>query len=616
MEKETRSFPAKFSVRKTAGGPVKISGYAAVFNRLSEDLGGFREKIAPGAFSEALRQSDVRCLINHDPNQIVGRTGVNLTLKEDRNGLFMELLAPEKPSQRFDQMASDIENGLISQQSFGFRMPANQAGETWDKVDGEEIRTITRVEELLDCSPCTFPAYRDTSVAKRHLQNFTKNGSLGPRKARKMNLKQQLRDGLDALDKLSEQDGAAYWRAVGMVDEALEALESPVLIRRDGLRTVMAYIERDTGGYIVPDLSDDGQRSRFTYGDRDENDWTGTGEFFRDVAKAMSPGGGLSRKMQAHLTRASGLSEITPSDGGFLLPEQMAQGIFKAAFDTGLVASRVTRIPVSGNSLKIPTADETSRATGSRWGGIQSYWINEGGTVTATKPKFASLNLELEKLMSIAYVTQELLDDVPAMGAYLENAFRDEIAFMMDDAIINGTGAGMPLGVLNANCLVTVSKEDGQAADCIVYQNILAMWKRMPARNRKNSIWLVNQDAESELYQMTLDVGTGGSPVYLPAGGASVAPYSTLFSRPVVPIEQCAALGDLGDIILFDPTAYLLIEKNGGPVPAWSAHVRFLYDEMTFRLVYRVDGQPLWSSAITPFRGSNDLSMCVTLEAR
>ena len=148
-----------------AGGPVRISGYAAVFNRLSEDLGGFREKIAPGAFSDALRRSDVRCLINHDPSQIVGRTGVNLVLREDRNGLFMELTAPEKPSQRFDQLVSDVENGLITQQSFGFIMPEGRSGERWETVDGEQIRTLVRVEELSDCSPCTFPAYQDTSIA-------------------------------------------------------------------------------------------------------------------------------------------------------------------------------------------------------------------------------------------------------------------------------------------------------------------------------------------------------------------------------------------------------------------------------------------------------------------
>jgi HK97 family phage major capsid protein len=513
-----------------------------------------------------------------------------------------------------EEIWRDVQSGVLRYLSVGYQVTR---GSIERREDGSYV---VHKWQPYETSIVSAPADMNAVIGR----GYNKNGATGRQKGFSvMSTKDELSTLTHSINYLMTTDTpesrAEAAPKMQRADVIMNAMGHPVSYASDGWKGVEAYFNRNLKPYVPPEAGDNGdddQRSRFTYGDRDENDWTGTGEFFRDVAKAMSPGGGLSRKMQAHLTRASGLSEITPSDGGFLLPEQMAQGIFKAAFDTGLVASRVTRIPVSGNSLKIPTADETSRATGSRWGGIQSYWINEGGTVTATKPKFASLNLELEKLMSIAYVTQELLDDVPAMGAYLENAFRDEIAFMMDDAIINGTGAGMPLGVLNANCLVTVSKEDGQAADCIVYQNILAMWKRMPARNRKNSIWLMNQDAESELYQMTLDVGTGGSPVYLPAGGASVAPYSTLFSRPVVPIEQCAALGDLGDIILFDPTAYLLIEKNGGPVPAWSAHVRFLYDEMTFRLVYRVDGQPLWSSAITPFRGSNDLSMCVTLEAR
>jgi hypothetical protein len=166
-EKEIRAFSAELRVSRDAENPI-ISGYAAVFNKLSEDLGGFREKIAPGAFAAALKTSDVRALINHDPNQIVGRTGVNLTLKEDKEGLFMELTPPPAGSVRFEQLAQDIESGLITQQSFGFQVRTDE----WTEDKKEVTRTLREIERVFDVSPVTYPAYPDTSIAKRSLDEF------------------------------------------------------------------------------------------------------------------------------------------------------------------------------------------------------------------------------------------------------------------------------------------------------------------------------------------------------------------------------------------------------------------------------------------------------------
>ena len=114
---------------------------------------------------------------------------------------------------------------------------------------------------------------------------------------------------------------------------------------------------------------------------------------------------------------------------------------------------------------------------------------------------------------------------------------------------------------------------------------------------------------------MSLAVGTGGVPVYLPANSLAGGMHSTLFGRPVIPVEQCDTVGDLGDIVLADLSQYYLADK-GGMQAASSIHVKFIYDEMTFRMTYRVDGQPSWKSAITPFKSSNTLSPFVTLQAR
>lgn len=201
------------------------------------------------------------------------------------------------------------------------------------------------------------------------------------------------------------------------------------------------------------------------------------------------------------------------------------------------------------------------------------------------------------------------------LEAVIMQGFSEEFGFKVDDAIINGTGAGMPLGILNSKALVTVPKEAGQAAGTINVQNVVNMWSRCWGRSRQNAAWYINQDIEPQLFTMSLAVGAGGVPVYMPASGVSGSPYSTLFGRPVIPLEQCETLGTLGDIILADFSQYLLIDK-GGINAASSIHVRFLYDENVFRFIYRVDGQPVWNAPLQPFKGSNTLSPFVALANR
>lgn len=162
---------------------------------------------------------------------------------------------------------------------------------------------------------------------------------------------------------------------------------------------------------------------------------------------------------------------------------------------------------------------------------------------------------------------------------------------------------------------VTFPVSPTQPAATIMAENVIKKFARMPARNRRNAVWFINQAVETQLYQMSLSIGTGGAAYFLPGGGLSEAPYSTLFGRPVIPIEQCAGLGSVGDIILADMSSYLLAEK-GGIKSDVSIHVKFAYDESVFRFVYRVDGQPILASPITPFKGSDPVGPFVALGAR
>lgn len=334
------------------------------------------------------------------------------------------------------------------------------------------------------------------------------------------------------------------------------------------------------------------------------------GEQLMAAYRAAMPGGKVDERLSTRA--ASGLNETTPSDGGFLVQQDFVTELLKRTYETGILASKVKKIPIStnANGMKINAIDEDSRANGSRWGGVQTYWEGEADELTASKPKFRQMELSLKKLTGLCYATDELLQDAAALEAVIRQAFAEEFGFKIDDAILSGSGEGEPLGILNSGAIVTVAKEASQT-DTITVENLIKMWNRLWSRSRANAVWYINQELEPYLYTLKI----GDKPVYIPAGGLSEKPYGTLFGRPVVPIEQCSAAGEVGDIILADIGQYLLIDK-GGIKSASSIHVRFLYDENVFRFIYRVDGKPIWTKPLTPYKGSATVSPFVTLAKR
>lgn len=314
----------------------------------------------------------------------------------------------------------------------------------------------------------------------------------------------------------------------------------------------------------------------------------------------------------------SGLSEGIPSAGGFLVGTDTAPGLLSRTYEVGELLRRVDMVGISANSngMTFNAEDETSRADGSRRGGIRAYWAAEASEKEASRPKFRQMALKLNKVIALCYATDELLADAAALGSWISTAFPEELSFVIEDAIYNGTGAGMPQGILGSGSLVSVAIESGQAATTIVAENVIKMWSRMWSRSRRNAVWLINQDVEPQLYTLNIPHGTAGQLVYMPPGGLSATPYGTIFARPVLSIEYAPTLGQVGDIMLADLSQYQMINK-GGIEAASSIHVRFIYDETCFRFVYRIDGQSKWDSTLTPKSGSsNTLSPFVALAVR
>ncbi|MBX9628101.1 MAG: phage major capsid protein [Gemmataceae bacterium] len=303
------------------------------------------------------------------------------------------------------------------------------------------------------------------------------------------------------------------------------------------------------------------------------------------------------------------------ADGGALVPPEFVAQILMRLYANDLM-SRTSLFPLSGNSIKIPAVNETSRADGSRFGGVTSYWRREAGSLTASKPSLMTVDLSLDSLFVFMRVTQEMLEDTGgALEVFLTQIAAQELAFKIGDSIINGDGVGKPMGILNAACTVSQAAEAAQTAATIVSANVLKMYSRLHVSSRANAVWIYDQSIEPSLFTMT--IGTAGAQLamYMPPGGLSGTMYSTLMGRPMIPVEFCQQLGTVGDIILADLSQYLMATK-GGIQTAVSMHLYFDTNEMAFRFVVRLDGRPWWIAPLTPKSGGPTQSCFITLATR
>lgn len=340
------------------------------------------------------------------------------------------------------------------------------------------------------------------------------------------------------------------------------------------------------------------------------------GHFLHDMWKAGPSGARASEELQkwssfCHTTKTAGLmQEGDDEQGGYLVPTQFMATLLQKQQEASIIRSRATFIPMQTNSISIPYVAESSRAS-TLFGGIVIYRPDEGAVKTASKPAFGLLTLTLKKLVGFVNVTDELLEDSPiSIEPLISSMFGQAISFTEEEDFINGTGAGQALGILQSGCLVTQAKEGGQAAATIVYANIVKMWSRLYPSSAGNSIWMANMGCFPQLASMSLAVGTGGGPAYMPANGLSGQPYSTLMGRPLFLSEHCQALGTVGDIILCDWSQYLIGGKPGAGVQtASSIHLYFNYDKTAYRFVLRYDGQPWWQTTLTPKHGGAGATM-------
>lgn len=342
-------------------------------------------------------------------------------------------------------------------------------------------------------------------------------------------------------------------------------------------------------------------------------------EFAQDVFKCGRRGTGLTEKMTDYRERmkaaGSGANTFDSESGGYLIPDEFRNTLLQIAVDKTNILQKTMKIPMSSNSIDIPFVNGYDRSGGLVHGGVQFNWLEEEGAYTETKPKLGRVGLKLKKLAGLCYATDEILEDSPiSMEPLLKAAFTDALAWTLDGVFLNGSGAGQPLGVLNAPCTIAVPKETGQLADSILYENIINMYSRL--WRTTGAVWLANRDTLPQLSTMSIPVGTGGIPVWQPANAAAGQPNSALLGIPLIFAEHCRKVGDAGDLVLADFSQYLVGQKTAGLKFASSIHLKFDYDQTAFKFTLRIDGQPWWKSALTPRYSDKTLSPFITLAQR
>ncbi len=292
---------------------------------------------------------------------------------------------------------------------------------------------------------------------------------------------------------------------------------------------------------------------------------------FLDAVRASALSKRIDERILAAAPSTSG-SEAVGADGGFAVPaelwSQVTQQIAQATW-----LGRCTTLRASRNNLSLP-ADPSPP-----WEASGVYWDAELDALTQIKPAFTLASMRLNRATCFVPVSDELLEDSALFDGWALTALPARIAGKLQAAVINGTGVGMPRGILADPALITVSRGGSVTATAA------AMWKRLYPAGRANAIWLVGPDVDVPT--------TAGLPMLL-------------HGQPVIASEQCAAAGQANDMLLVDLSQYTLLTK--ALATAVSAHVFFDVDASCYRFILRVAGQGAWDapaslngSTVSPF---------------
>ena len=309
-----------------------------------------------------------------------------------------------------------------------------------------------------------------------------------------------------------------------------------------------------------------------------------------------------------HWSEQKALAEGVGATGGFLVPTEFNATLQAFMHEKNPIRARATIVPMRRRAVQFPVLDQTGTAAGAphQFGGIAAVWTEEAEQKDETDPAFRQLELVAHKLVCYTRASDELLDDsAVGLAAILTSqmGFVGAINWEEEFTFLQGTGAGQPLGVINAGATIVVARA---AAGTIGVADIMNM---VMAHQGDNPIWHISRSAMATLLQLN---GPAANPSYIFIPNAREGMPATLMGFPIHWTEKTPVLGTQGDIVLADWTWYLVGDRQATTIES-SIHERFRHDQTTWRAVHRVDGQPTLSTPLTLQDGATQISPFVIL---
>ena len=331
------------------------------------------------------------------------------------------------------------------------------------------------------------------------------------------------------------------------------------------------------------------------------------GEQLVDIKKA-SMGYGVTPALEKVQSRAIlGMNTQVGSEGGYAIQSDFVNNIMDSVIESSEILSRIDRYQVSANANEVFVSMLNETTTANVFGGVQAYWVSEGATIPNTKPSLRQIRLGLEKIAALAYVTDEQMRDAQFTGALIERAFGLAIARLEEKKILED--------VIANDGTTVIAKESGQSADTVVGKNFLKMRNAMISTSRRNAIWTMHPDVAAELPEMYLAGTHSDKFIYMPENGISVSGYDRLFGREIIESDYCSELGEKGDVLYWNPMAYLWIYK-GGIDTASSIHVAFDTAQQAFRAITYANGMCKYNTGLTINNSNTKRASYVTLAQR
>lgn len=303
------------------------------------------------------------------------------------------------------------------------------------------------------------------------------------------------------------------------------------------------------------------------------------------------------------------MQEATGAGGGFLVPVEQSEVMQAVQAEASIVRSRATIIRMRRRQLNVPVLNQTGTTSGiPHWfGGMQFYWAEEAAQKTSTDASFREATLVAHKLIGYTQASDELVDDAAiSLSDFLSGplGLSGGVTWMEDYAFLNGSGAGQPLGVINAGATLTQNRV---ATLSIGLADLAGMVGKFLPSGR--GLWVYTQSALAQLIQLN---GPSANPSYIWQPSARDGVPDMLFGMPAIRSEKVPLLGTAGDIGLYDFRYYLVGDRQATTVES-TRFDQWAYDRTSWRVVHRVDGQPWLSAPLTYQDGTTQVSPFVIL---